>query len=429
MFTKNIFKKSFSLALGTLLLGSFVACSSDDDKDGGVEPDKGTKESGYFISVVADGTEYLMRTDDVSKGSLKVNENFKELKQSGYTWLFDAQQKNALGLIYLKGEPGLGLGYTIDSKGQFVQSGQFQVSSRFTSYGFLDQFAITLVGGQTPAGESKDVTDAVTANFYNLEKGLANHNKTIRTLNITGNKQQATFAGVVDAGNGEFLTGLVVSEPRDPNATGGSSSGTITYPDSIWVASIDKDLNIKHIFRDDRLSYSAGRYRSQYYSQIGKADNGDVYVFSGAYEATTTRPAGALLIKKGAKEFDKEYFFDIQKLAKFKFKNVWHINGNYFMLEFYNKEKIESTLDPTTQYGIVDAAKKTFEWVKNLPSKDAIADIGTPTPLDGKLYFPIKEEGQDPTIYIIDPATAKAEKGLKVVGADNIGAVGFLKTK
>lgn len=431
MFKTNVLRQSLSLALGIALLGSFSACSSDDkEKNGEVTPPEETKTSAFLLPVIADGNEFLIQATDISKGVLKVKDNFTELKQSGYTWIFDGKHKNALGLIYQQGDPGLGLGYTINSKGEFVQSGQFQVASRFTTYGFFGNYALTLVGGQTPAGAEAHVTDGVTANFYDLEKGLANHSKTIRTLDIVGNGQQATFSGVVDWEDGQFLTGLVVSQPRDPNAEGGSSNGAITEPDRVWVAALDKDLNVKHIYTDDRISYSAGRYRSQYYSQIGKADNGDAYIFSGAYEATTKLNAGVLRINKGAKDFDKDYYFDIQaKSDGHKFRKVWHISGSAFLLEFYNKPTIESTLDPATQYAIVDAAAKTFAWVKNLPSKDVITNIGLPAPADGKMYFPITEKGQDPTIYIIDPKTATAEKGLVVSGADNISAVGLLKVK
>lgn len=429
MFKTNVLKQSLSLALGVVLLGSFSACSSDDKDGGEVNPPAEAKKSAFLLPVIADGTEYLIQAEDVSKGTLRVRDNFTELKQSGYTWIFDSKHKNALGFIYQQGDPGLGLGYTINSKGEFVQSGQFQVATRFTTYGFFDKYAITMVGGQTPAGAESTVTDGVTANFYDLEKGLANHSKTIRTLDIVGNGQQATFSGVVDWEDGQFLTGLVVSQPRDPNAGGGSSNGAITEPDKVWVAALDKDLNVKQIYSDDRISYSAGRYRSQYYSQISKSDNGDAYVFSGSYEATTKHPAGVLRIAKGAKEFDKNYYFNIQEKADgFKFRKVWHISGTKFLLEFYNKTTIESTLDPATQYGIVDTEAKTFAWVKGLPSKDAISNIGMPSPADGKMYFPIAETGQSPTIFIIDPATATAEKGLSILGgAENISAVGLLK--
>ena len=35
--------------------------------------------------------------------------------------------------------------------------------------------------------------------------------------------------------DGTFLSSLVLSQPRDPEATGGSSTGVVTYPDSVWL--------------------------------------------------------------------------------------------------------------------------------------------------------------------------------------------------
>jgi hypothetical protein len=45
------------------------------------------------------------------------------------------------------------------------------------------------------------------------------------------------------------------------------------------------------------------------------------------------------------------------------------------------------------------------------------------------MYFPITAANADPAIYIIDPATAAAVKGVSVSGATSINAIGELKVK
>jgi hypothetical protein len=402
----------------TLLVAS---CNKDDDNNSNISSGKGA----FLLSLSGESAEYLMLTDDLSGGALSISNNNKTLEMSGYTWIFNEDPAVAIGLIYQQGDPGIGLGYRLSPDGALQEVGQFQVISRFTSYGFFDKYALTSVGGQTPAGTNE--SDGVTFNLINIKENLSLASKTIRTKNITGNGDQATLSGIVDMGNGEFLTGMVVSQPRDPNATGGASSGSVTYPDSVWVAAYDANLNLKRIYRDNRISYASGRYRSQYYSQIGKAADGTVYVFSGSYESTTTLPCGALRINKNATTFDANYYFNIEAQTNgYRFRKVWHIAGDYFLLEIYNDKTVSAT-GAASQYGIVNMNAKTFAWVTDIPAAAQITGTGLPMAYDGKMYFPITATGADPAIYIIDPATASAVKGVSVSGATGINAVGELR--
>jgi hypothetical protein len=400
-----------------------IASCNKHDNDNNTPQGKGS----FLLSLSGETAEYLMLAEDLGSGNLSITDNNKTLEMSGYTWIFNDAPSVAVGLIYQQGDPGIGLGYRLTADGALEEIGQFQITSRFTSYGFFDKYALSSVGGQTIAGTNR--SDGVTFNFINVKENLSMDTKTIPTLNITGNGEQATFSGIVDLGNGEFLTGLVVSQPRDPNATGGASSGAITFPDSVWVAAYDANLNLKRIYRDNRISYAAGRFRSQYYSQIGKADDGTVYVFSGAYESATKHPCGALRINKNAATFDADYYFNIEaQTDDYHFRKVWHITGNYFLLEFYNEKTVSAT-GAATQYGVVNMDAKTFAWVTGIPAKEDVTTTGLPMAHNGKMYFPITAAGADPAIYIIDPATAAAVKGVSVTGAKSINAVGRLKAK
>ncbi|MDR0421090.1 MAG: DUF4374 domain-containing protein [Prevotellaceae bacterium] len=428
---KQFFKKVFASAFTVCLLLPLVSC---DDKDSPAPKTKGS----FFLSVNGESAEYIIQTDNLETGDLSIASNSKTLLQSGHTWIFNNNPSVAIGLIYQQGSPGIGLGFGVDSDGKLKELANFQITSRYTSYGFFDRYALTSVGGVTPVDANGNAlkdesgnerSDGVTFNFIDLKGGLSLQEKTITTLNITGNGEQATLSGIVDMGNGEFLTGLVVSQPKDPNAGGGSSTGTITYPDSVWVAAFDAELNLKRIYRDDRISYSSGRYRSQYYSQIGKADDGNVYVFSGSYESTTTRPCGVLKINKNATTFDPSWYFNIEeKTGGYKFRKVWHITGNCFLLELYNDFTLSAT-GAATQYGIVNVETRTFNMISGIPAKDKIINTGLPMAYEGKMYFPIVEEGKYPAIYIIDPATATADKGISITGATSLNAIGRLTSQ
>ena len=420
----------------SLLFACFIpALAISCDKENPTPPNPEEAGKPYFISVTGQSAEYIIMTDDLSSGSLRISDNIQQLEMSGYTWVFGGSPKSAIGLIYAQGDPGIGLGYTI-TDGQLDKLGEFQIASRFTTYGFFGKYAITGVSGQVPLDangnslkneDGTERTDGATFNFIDLDNDLAIGQKYTTTKNITGNGDQATFAGIVDIGNGEFLAGLVVSQPKDPSQGGGASSGPITYPDSVWVAALDANLNLKRIYRSDKLSYSAGRRSSQYYSQIGKADDGTVYVFSGSFDATTTKPAGALKINKNATTFDDSYYFNIEEAnGGYRFRKVWHISEDYFLLECYNETGTVASSSVATQYAVVDMSAKSFKWVTGIPAQDEITGIGTPTGHAGKAYFPILAEGSDPVIYVIDPAAAIGTKGLTITGATAINAIGYL---
>lgn len=424
----------FASALAVAL--AFSACSSDNDSPT-EDPDDGNSGGDgfhYFIAADGESAEYLLTTDNLEEGDLSIAGNGLELEQSGYTWISNNDPSVAVGLIYQQGDPGIGLGYNLNGDGDLNELGQFQITSRFTSYGFFNNMALTSVGGQTPVDEQGNVlldedgnerSDGVTFNLIDLENDLVLQEKTITTSDMVHKGEQATLSGIVDIGNGEFLTGLVVSSPKDPEAGGGGSTGVIQYPDSVWVAKYDGELNLKQIYRDDRISYASGRFKSQYYSQIGIADDGNVYVFSGSFDENTTLPAGALRINKGADSFDDNYYFNIEeKTGGYRFRKVYPITQDYFLLEFYNDKEVSSS-GAATQYGVVKMEDQTFNWVDGIPSKESITGTGLPASHDGKLYFPITEEGQDPAIYSIDPVSGTATKGISVK-ATNIRAVSVL---
>lgn len=159
------------------------------------------------------------------------------------------------------------------------------------------------------------------------------------------------FVGILDRGNGEFLSGYTKEAAN---------------VDSVWVASYDKDFKLKRVYKDNRISYSTGRFSSARNSQITNDDKGNTYVFSGSYEATTTKPAGVIRINKDAKTFDASYYFNIQeKTGGYKFRKVWSARGDYFLLEFYNdladkgKELMQSL---GFKAGIVNASGDISVW-------------------------------------------------------------------
>lgn len=420
------FKKGLMLSL---LAGStaFISCKKDKN-----EPENSpVAEKEFLIDAKGTDKSFALYVSNLESGEVSISSNFEELPETGYFWSFG--QNTAVGLAYKGQTPGIGVSYKRNGD-KLEKITDFQVPSRFTTYGFFDKYFVVNVGGQTLAGQQingKDRNDGATFIFHNVSDYKVATQTTIGTLEITkdlgkNNKEIASFSGILDRGNGEFLSSMIYSERNQPRPGSGSTTAAITKLDSIWVAAFDKNMNLKRIYKSDKLGYSSGRFRSQYISQLGKADNGDVYVFSGHFEKNSTKPAGALLIKKDATSFDKDYFFNIDALSGgYPFRSVFHITGAKFLIEFYNDKNIQ-TNSPAAKYAIVDAAAKTLTWVTGLPDPANITNtVGViAMGYKGKCYLPVAEKNNDAAIYVIDPTTAQAKKGLVVRGAQGIRGIG-----
>jgi hypothetical protein len=194
----------------------------------------------------------------------------------------------------------------------------------------------------------------------------------------------------------------------------------------------DETLAERKLIRTDKISYAAGRNKSQYYQMIWETESGDVYVFSPSYAKTmadarqqTTLPAGVVRIKAGTEEFDANYYVDIEALTGgLSFLRTWYVGDNKFLMLMY-----DSALEPgktmvANQLAIFDAAQATITYVEGLPSADLISGFGNAPYVEaGKAYIAVTTPNDYPAIYSIDIATAVAERGL-TVEATQIGAVG-----
>lgn len=415
------------LLIGILLSSILLSTScSDDNNDGGGE---NTKSKGEFLIAVkgTDG-EYILQAESLDNGNdIDIKTNVLELEMTEYLWSFD--KGVAVGLVYQQGSAGIGYGFGLNTDKTLKEIAKFQISTRFTSYGFFGNYLVTSVGGQTPA-DAPNRVDGATFILRNTSNFGMEKEKTILTQELTSNGELVTFSGVVDLGNDQFLSGMIQSEYTETSeVNGGNSTGKINFPDSVRVAVIDKDLNVVRTFGDNRISYSSGRFRSQYYSQMGKTNDGTVYVFSGAYNADgseTSLHAGALKVNATIDGFDEDYYFDIQALTDgYKFKRLWYISGHRFLLEIYNDTK-PTLASMTAQYGIVDMQAKTFDWITGLPSKGIITYSGIPMVYNDKIYLPLTEYSKNAAIYEVNPSSTQATKSISVIGASEIRAIGHL---
>ncbi len=239
------------------------------------------------------------------------------------------------------------------------------------------------------------------------------------------------------------------------------------------------------IITDSRMSPTCGRKSSAQYPCIGADDNGDVYFFSPGNErkyddtinvnpANTlgtqlrstssssdadmeyvshagsadglyyyphgTHTGSVMRIKKGETEMDDSYgVFDVETaMGGRSFIAVQFItgSGSKYLVQAYEPNVIYATdmtgtatsTNPYTYY-VVDAEAKTATAVTNIPANDTISAVTRNNFFeDGKAYVGItSSENDNPAVYEIDAATAKATKIIDVE-CKGISSVGKLST-
>lgn len=157
--------------------------------------------------------------------------------------------------------------------------------------------------------------------------------------------------------------------------------------DSAAVAICDYNLNIKKVIYDNRIGTSVGAMRSVRYTLSGADDNGNVYVFSGS--STTDGKVGALRIKKGETEFDKNYQFNIFAVSDgYRFRKAFHISGSKFLLKFYLDKNKYGNMDASGKMAVVDMDTKTLIWVTGLPDASTVS-FGWGDGYAGAYYLPV----------------------------------------
>lgn len=466
-------KKNFFLTglFATAMAGlTLTACDDDPSNggdNGGGEEDKNAE---YVIaaSVTASGntTNVLVTSESLDEGTITTKNN--GVVNDGATYWVFFKNQYLYALTYNQGEAGGTRSYIMDSAGELQKrSAEFGVK-RFTTYGIYDKYIMTSSTGDGPTewNDENGYTPKVFLLSYldpAAETFTTNdtQNKAYLSENFLDNGEYVTLAGLLEHNNKIYTAaipmGLSQYGTKDQNGkwvlpgnedlvkkeSGGSNSSAYKkdelqwtqYPNECWVAIFDDaTMTSKKLIRTDKISYAAGRMKSQYYQMIWAADNGDVYVFSPSFAKTmtdvrqqTTLPAGVVRIPAGKTEFD-DYYCNLEAMTNGNsFLRTWHITGDYFMLLMYDKP-FSNADRVANQLAIFKAGDKKLTYVTGLPSVDQISGFSdAPYVENGSAYVTVtfNEGGGNPAIYKIDPATAVATKGL-TIEATQVSGVGKL---
>ena len=465
-------KKNFFLTglFATAMAGLTLTACDDDPSTGGDDGGDDDNNAEYVIaaSVTASGntTNVLVNAESLDEGTVTTINN--GVVNDGATYWVFFKEQYLYALTYNQGEAGGTRSYIMDASGELKKrSAEFGVK-RFTTYGIYDKYIMTSSTGDGPTewNDENGYTPKVFLLSYldpAAETFTTNdtQNKAYLSENFLGTGEYVTLSGMLEHNNKIYTAavpmGLSQYGTKDQNGkwvlpgnedlvkkeSGGSNSSAYKkdelqwtqYPNECWVAIFDDaTMTSKKLIKTDKISYAAGRMKSQYYQMIWAADNGDVYVFSPSFAKTmtdarqkTTLPAGVVRIPSGSTEFD-DYYCNLEALTNGNsFLRSWHIADDYFMLLMYDRPLTETGY-VANQLAIFKAGDKKLTYVTGLPSTDQISGFGNePYVEKGNAYVTVtfNEGGGNPAIYKINPATATATKGM-TIEATQVSGVGKL---
>lgn len=317
------------IAIMTAGCMTLTACSDDDNTGGGKTPDKNRK--GFYVIAAtvkpSAGTEahLLMSAESLEKGTVSPVGN--GLVNEGATyWLF-FENKYLYALNYHQGNAGTTQSFVMDASHNITKRTQEYNVNRFTTYGFYDGYIMTTSSGNGPK-ELADANGYIPKSFLISYLDVDNQTYTSNKVsaetpflaeNFLGNGEFVTLAGLQQVGgklyaaavpmglsqygcmqknaDGSYKWVLPGNENLIKKKAGGQGSSSYKkdelqwtqYPDECWVTIFsDKTLTRHKNIRTDKISYAAGRFKSQYYQMTWAADDGYVYVFSPSYAKAMT---------------------------------------------------------------------------------------------------------------------------------------------
>lgn len=463
MRTKILFK----LSITALAIIASVACEPTNGNnhggyDDGVERPYVIASEGVFSNTT---TNALLTASTLDSGVVGMEQGL--VNDGASYWVF-WKDKYLYGLTYNQGNAGTTRSYVMNSDYTLSARPAEYAVRRFTTVGTFDKYVMTTStgdGAKEYADENGYLPKTILVSLLNVESEVYTTNNTLEehylAENFLGNGEYVTLAGIEEVDGKIFSAAVPMGLSQYgvkaeggkwvregfadliKTEAGGSGSGSYLegelqwtqYPDECWIAIFDDEtLSHKRLLRTDKISYAAGRNKSQYYQVVWATDSGDVYVFSPSYAKTmaderqrTVLPAGVVRIKAGSYEFDDSYYVNIEALADGRsFQRAWYVGGAKFLMLMYSEPLAPAKTMVANELALFDVEKMTLTPVVGLPATDTISGFGNaPYSENGKVYVAVTVQNDYPAIYVINSETAEAHKGLSVE-ATKLGGIGRL---
>lgn len=462
-------KSLLRILMAVALPAAALTSCSDNDEPGDNSTIDGVEGRYVFatqVTVSENTSNVLVTGESLDDGNLTTVAN--GLTNEGATqWVFYKDYLYALS--YNQGNQGTTRSYILGNDGRMKARDMEYRISRFSSYGMYDDYIITMSTGDGPislADSHGYLPKTLLITYLNVENETSRSNDTstgqYSMENFLGNGEYVTLAGAEQSGSklycGAVPMGLsqygvatgnrkwvrpgfehLVHEEAGGSGGGSYKAGELVgtqYPNECWVAIYDNEEMLNPtLAKTDKISTPCGRYRSQYYQTVWKADNGDIYVFSASYAKTmtdpkqqTTLPAGVCRIPAGSTQFD-DYYCNIEAQStngNRSFMRCWPAGGNCFLMVMYDRALTEKN-PAATELAIFNADSKKLTYVTGLPAN--VSSVGKTVYVgNGKVYIPVNVENEKPAIYGINTTTAQASRGVSIE-ANHITGFGYMTPK
>ncbi|MGY0039565.1 DUF4374 domain-containing protein [Pedobacter sp. NJ-S-72] len=405
------------LITGMLGMGILLgACSKNTVETPGpvvpVDPAKPVRSKYVFVYTGkgAAAATYIVSTDDITKGGVSSTNNGVEVD----AWSFIVQNNTVFAQAY--NEQGLVRPFRINEQGKVVEAGRSVTTFRTGVSGKVGKDF--WVGGGDP--RSSGIGELYRFDAVNLQ--IAGRSTT--DLNkITGTGFNAVWTGLFEVDNKIYLPYY-----KFKHTPGGRVyEGEYGSLDSTWVAVFSyPELKYEKTIGDDRTGF-IGDWSSQ--QGVQQIENGDTYAWSTASgdgeHRKSAKPSGIVRIKKGAGQFDKSYFFNIEAAAGSKICRGEYIGKGKFLLAVYANA---GATGGKIKMIIADVFNNTITPVSGVP----VHEFGgfkliVYAEQDGKtINYAMQDDAGEYYVYIINADTGAATRGVHIEGAESVTAISKL---
>ncbi|WP_082035978.1 DUF4374 domain-containing protein [Pedobacter lusitanus] len=394
----------------SVLLG---ACSKNNSENPGpVDPVKPVRSKYVFVYTGKGeaAATYIVSTDDITKGGVSSVNNGVEVD----AWSFIVQNNTVFAQAY--NEQGLVRPFRLNEQGKVVEAGRSVTTFRTGVSGKVGKDF--WIGGGDP--RSSGIGELYRFDAVNLQ---ISGRSTTDLNKITGTGFNAVWTGLFEVGNKIYLPYY-----KFKHTPGGRVyEGEYGSLDSTWVAVFSyPELKYEKTIGDDRTGF-IGDWSSQ--QGMHQIENGDTYAWSTAMgdgeHRKSAKPSGIVRIKKGAEQFDKSYFFNIEGATGSKISRGEYIGNGKFLMAVYTNA---GATGGKIKMIIADVFNNKVTPVTGVP----VHEFGgfkliVYAEQDGKtINYVMQDDAGEYYVYIINADSGTATRGVHIEGADGVTAISKL---
>lgn len=397
---KRLIKPSFYfLFISTLIMGTAISCSSNDDSGSDNSGSDGKADYALWLQLGSwpNTTQYIVGVDDLSKGSVSLVGNGAEVTS-----------KADYGII--------------------AKNGFYYYPSTSSNFGKMTKFEFK--NNQLAVVKEVPFTYQKSINCYTW---VDDNTLLLFGTNGDGNKVLYTVvnATTLEIKNGELAL------PAIPTGYSSYNQGNIEYSNgkiyvafsnmAIWPALAESGMNIAVVnypsFAVEKVIESTdadGNGGSNMWMPTSTTDEaGDVYMmFFADWMTTKESPTKIFRIKKGTSAIDASYNFNLgTALGGETASGFWYV-GNGKAIVKYLDSKIVAASPSTlfnTKFALINIATSSVIKKLDLPA-DKGSQLQNVITSDGKVFIQVNAETTKDYVWEVNTTTGAVTPGVEIVG-------------